>query len=47
MENLGAMGIVFGAGAGIIRGAPPALFALVAGLQWFSLGSSYIGQGSR
>ena len=38
------MGTVFGASAGIIRGAPPALFALFAGLQWFSLGSTYIGQ---
>ncbi|KAK7747108.1 hypothetical protein SLS62_009163 [Diatrype stigma] len=38
----GVMGTVFGAGAGIMRGTAPALFALVAGLQWFSLGSTYI-----
>lgn len=31
-----------GAGAGILRGAPPTLFALFAGLQWFSLGSTYM-----
>ncbi|RYP61623.1 hypothetical protein DL769_007621 [Monosporascus sp. CRB-8-3] len=37
----GTIGTVFGAGSGIVRGAPPALFALVAGLQWFSLGSTY------
>ncbi|KAI0200694.1 hypothetical protein F4808DRAFT_427557 [Astrocystis sublimbata] len=37
----GGVGLVFGAGVGIVRSAPPALFALFAGLQWFALGSSY------
>ncbi|KAK6950405.1 hypothetical protein Daesc_008733 [Daldinia eschscholtzii] len=37
----GGAGLVVGAGSGIVRSAPPALFALVAGLQWFALGSSY------
>ncbi|KAI0850905.1 hypothetical protein F5Y00DRAFT_231121 [Daldinia vernicosa] len=37
----GGAGLVIGAGAGIVRSAPPALFALVAGLQWFALGSTY------
>ncbi|KAI0902585.1 hypothetical protein F4806DRAFT_491055 [Annulohypoxylon nitens] len=39
---LGAAGMMFGAGAGIVRSAPPVLFAVVAGLQWFSLGSTYM-----
>ncbi|KAI2639834.1 hypothetical protein GGS26DRAFT_287008 [Hypomontagnella submonticulosa] len=38
----GGVGLVVGAGSGIVRSAPPALFALVAGLQWFALGSSYM-----
>ncbi|KAI0381010.1 hypothetical protein F5Y04DRAFT_89772 [Hypomontagnella monticulosa] len=38
----GGIGLVIGAGSGIVRSAPPALFALVAGLQWFALGSSYM-----
>ncbi|KAI0127899.1 hypothetical protein BJ170DRAFT_393655 [Xylariales sp. AK1849] len=38
----GALGTVVGAGSGIMRSAPPALFALVAGVQWFALGSSYM-----
>ncbi|OTB07116.1 hypothetical protein M426DRAFT_83483 [Hypoxylon sp. CI-4A] len=38
----GGIGLVVGAGAGIVRSAPPTLFALVAGLQWFALGSSYM-----
>ncbi|KAI8966782.1 hypothetical protein F5Y11DRAFT_3460 [Daldinia sp. FL1419] len=37
----GGVGLVVGAGAGIVRSAPPALFAIVAGLQWFALGSTY------
>ncbi|KAI1212316.1 uncharacterized protein F4807DRAFT_457816 [Annulohypoxylon truncatum] len=39
---LGAVGMMFGAGAGIVRSAPPVLFAFAAGLQWFGLGSSYM-----
>ncbi|KAI1094371.1 hypothetical protein F5B19DRAFT_54734 [Rostrohypoxylon terebratum] len=39
---LGAVGMMFGAGAGIVRSAPPVLFAFVAGIQWFSLGSTYM-----
>ncbi|KAI1144101.1 hypothetical protein F5Y05DRAFT_407501 [Hypoxylon sp. FL0543] len=38
----GCVGLVVGAGAGIVRSAPPTLFALVAGLQWFGLGSTYM-----
>ncbi|KAI2626470.1 hypothetical protein GGR54DRAFT_591082 [Hypoxylon sp. NC1633] len=38
----GGIGMVVGAGSGIVRSAPPTLFALVAGLQWFALGSTYI-----
>ncbi|ORY69460.1 uncharacterized protein BCR38DRAFT_86036 [Pseudomassariella vexata] len=38
----GAAGLAIGAGGGIMRGAPPALFAAFAGLQWFALGSSYM-----
>ncbi|OTA66701.1 hypothetical protein K449DRAFT_431016 [Hypoxylon sp. EC38] len=38
----GSIGLVVGAGAGIVRSAPPTLFALVAGLQWFALGSTYM-----
>ncbi|KAI2785271.1 hypothetical protein F4815DRAFT_440503 [Daldinia loculata] len=37
----GGVGLVIGAGSGIVRSAPPALFALVAGLQWFALASTY------
>ncbi|KAI2471472.1 hypothetical protein F4781DRAFT_112567 [Annulohypoxylon bovei var. microspora] len=39
---LGAVGMMFGAGAGIVRSAPPVIFAFVAGLQWFGLGSTYM-----
>ncbi|KAI0840634.1 hypothetical protein F5Y06DRAFT_244601 [Hypoxylon sp. FL0890] len=39
---LGGIGLVVGAGAGIVRSAPPTLFALFAGFQWFTLGSSYM-----
>ncbi|KAI1082360.1 hypothetical protein F5B20DRAFT_34106 [Whalleya microplaca] len=38
----GTMGMVVGAGSGIVRSAPPTLFALVSGLQWFALGSTYM-----
>ncbi|KAI0480549.1 hypothetical protein GGR56DRAFT_279155 [Xylariaceae sp. FL0804] len=39
----GCAGVLFGAGSGIIRATrTPVLFAVVAGLQWFSLGSTYI-----
>ncbi|KAI0180240.1 hypothetical protein GGR52DRAFT_234039 [Hypoxylon sp. FL1284] len=38
----GGIGMLVGAGAGILRSAPPTLFALFAGLQWFGLGSTYI-----
>ncbi|KAI1752427.1 hypothetical protein F4782DRAFT_501844 [Xylaria castorea] len=38
----GGIGALFGAGSGIIRSAPPTLFALFAGLQWFALGSTYM-----
>lgn len=42
----GAVGLFVGAGAGIVRSAPPTLFALVASFQWFTLGSSYTGENS-
>lgn len=38
----GGIGMLVGAGFGIVRSAPPTLFALFAGLQWFALGSTYI-----
>ncbi|KAI1302663.1 hypothetical protein F5Y03DRAFT_361505 [Xylaria venustula] len=38
----GGIGLLLGAGTGIVRAAPPTLFALFAGVQWFALGSSYI-----
>ncbi|KAI1340455.1 hypothetical protein F5Y15DRAFT_40315 [Xylariaceae sp. FL0016] len=38
----GGIGVLIGAGSGIFRQAPPTLFALVAGLQWFALGSSFM-----
>ncbi|KAI1769600.1 hypothetical protein GGR53DRAFT_473307 [Hypoxylon sp. FL1150] len=38
----GVVGMMVGAGSGILRSAPPTLFALVAGLQWFGLGSTFI-----
>ncbi|KAK6822603.1 hypothetical protein PG995_011941 [Apiospora arundinis] len=38
----GVMGAAFGASSGIMRAAPPGLFALVAGIQWFALGSSFM-----
>lgn len=36
--------MMVGAGSGILRSAPPTLFALVAGLQWFGLGSTFMGK---
>ncbi|KAI1180069.1 hypothetical protein F4777DRAFT_530831 [Nemania sp. FL0916] len=38
----GGIGLLYGAGSGIIRSAPPALFALFASFQWFTLGSTYM-----
>ncbi|KAI1501296.1 hypothetical protein F5X99DRAFT_208468 [Biscogniauxia marginata] len=38
----GGIGLIVGAGSGIVRSAPPALFALVSGIQWFALGSSFM-----
>ncbi|KAI0395341.1 hypothetical protein F5Y17DRAFT_457078 [Xylariaceae sp. FL0594] len=38
----GGIGLLVGAGSGILRSAPPTLFALFAGFQWFALGSSYM-----
>lgn len=43
LTTTGAMGVLIGAGSGIMRSAPPTLFAIVAGIQWFALGSSYMG----
>ena len=40
----GVLGAAFGAGSGIMRAAPPGLFALIAGIQWFALGSSFMGK---
>ncbi|KAK4195576.1 hypothetical protein QBC40DRAFT_269179 [Triangularia verruculosa] len=39
--SAGACGLFMGGAAGIIRGAPPVWFSLVAGGQWFTLGTSY------
>jgi len=41
--GVGSVGVLAGAAAGIVRSAPPLLFSLVAGGQWFVLGSSYYG----
>ncbi|KAF7516039.1 hypothetical protein G7054_g14327 [Neopestalotiopsis clavispora] len=38
----GMVGSFVGLGTGIMRNAPPALFAAFAGLQWFTLGSSFV-----
>ncbi|KAK5631731.1 hypothetical protein RRF57_007445 [Xylaria bambusicola] len=38
----GGFGLLMGAGSGIMRSAPPTLFAIFAGLQWFTLGSTFI-----
>jgi hypothetical protein len=40
----GMVGSFVGLGTGIMRNAPPALFAAFAGLQWFTLGSSFVGE---
>ncbi|KAI1100009.1 hypothetical protein F4804DRAFT_63094 [Jackrogersella minutella] len=37
----GGVGLLVGAGAGIMRAAPPTLFAVFAGFQWFSLASTF------
>ncbi|AEO57867.1 hypothetical protein MYCTH_2304576 [Thermothelomyces thermophilus ATCC 42464] len=37
----GACGVFTGAAAGILRSAPTVFFAIVAGGQWFTLGTSY------
>ncbi|KAL2145067.1 hypothetical protein VTI28DRAFT_7946 [Corynascus sepedonium] len=34
-------GVFTGAAGGILRSAPPVLFAIIAGGQWFTLGTSY------
>ncbi|WP_234038534.1 hypothetical protein, partial [Erythrobacter sp. YJ-T3-07] len=44
--NSGMMGCFVGLGSGIMRNAPPALFAAFAGFQWFTLGSSFVGKDS-
>ncbi|KAI1351703.1 hypothetical protein F5Y01DRAFT_282391 [Xylaria sp. FL0043] len=38
----GGIGLLLGAGIGIVRAAPPTIFALFTGFQWFALGSSYM-----
>ncbi|ETS76000.1 hypothetical protein PFICI_12944 [Pestalotiopsis fici W106-1] len=38
----GIVGSFVGLGTGIMRNMPPALFAAFAGLQWFTLGSSFV-----
>lgn len=38
----GSLGLLVGAGSGILRSAPPVFFALFAGFQWFALGSTYM-----
>ncbi|KAH6660801.1 hypothetical protein BKA67DRAFT_549220 [Truncatella angustata] len=38
----GVVGCFVGLGSGIMRNAPPALFAAFAGFQWFTLGSSFV-----
>lgn len=39
--STGAIGVFGGVAAGIVRDAPPALFAVASGLQCFTLGSTY------
>ncbi|KAI2612804.1 uncharacterized protein GGS25DRAFT_136205 [Hypoxylon fragiforme] len=38
----GGIGLLVGAGTGIVRSAPPVIFAIAASLQWFALGSTYM-----
>ncbi|KAI1281410.1 hypothetical protein F5Y07DRAFT_354631 [Xylaria sp. FL0933] len=38
----GGIGLLLGAGIGIVRAAPPTIFALFTGFQWFALGSTYM-----
>ncbi|EAQ91132.1 hypothetical protein CHGG_03067 [Chaetomium globosum CBS 148.51] len=40
---VGACGIFTGAAAGIIRSAPTVFFSVIAGGQWFTLGTTYYG----
>jgi hypothetical protein len=42
----GSVGLCGGIAAGIVRDVSPALFGIAAGLQWFTLGSSYWCMGS-
>lgn len=41
--GLGTLGLLTGAAAGIIRSAPPGLYAATTGIQWFVLSSSFWG----
>jgi hypothetical protein len=36
-------GVLFGGVAGILRSSSPTIFAIVSGIQWFTLGSTYWG----
>ncbi len=40
----GTCGVFSGATFGILRSSPIGLFALVSGGQWFTLGSTYMGE---
>ncbi|KAK3340890.1 hypothetical protein B0H65DRAFT_274893 [Neurospora tetraspora] len=41
--GVGTLGLLTGAAAGIIRSAPPGLYAATTGIQWFVLSSSFWG----
>ncbi|PSR78449.1 hypothetical protein BD289DRAFT_122469 [Coniella lustricola] len=41
--GVGAVGLLFGATAGIVKGTTPILFSLSTGIQWFSLSSAFYG----
>ncbi|KAK3504581.1 hypothetical protein B0T13DRAFT_443706 [Neurospora crassa] len=41
--GVGTLGLLTGAAAGIIRSAPPGLYAATTGVQWFVLSSSFWG----